>query len=52
MSRNNYRKLIGEIIKGNYDWKLSASISMTQKCGSYRDTGVYKNNKGWNKIFN
>ena len=32
-----------EIITGDYDTKLSASISSLAKCGNYRDTGVSKN---------
>ena len=33
----------GEIITENYEWKLSACISITQKMWDLRDTGVSKN---------
>ena len=40
--KNYHAKLWGEIITGNYEWKLSASILSREKCEIYRDTGVSK----------
>ena len=50
MRRNYQQKLLQEIIRRNYDAKLSASILCRAKCGNYRDTGESKNYKNY-KLF-
>ena len=46
MTRNYEEILLAEIMRRNYDAKLSVSILSFVKCGNYRDTGVFKNTLG------